>query len=190
MPRRTLTTVAASLATIACVLSARPAAAREFPDDAFYMKADNPDQKALESLVGKPAPALVVAGWRGKPVTAADMAGKVVVIDVWATWCGPCIASIPHNNEMAEKYAKDGLLIVGVCSSRGQEKMDAVADDKKVVYPMAKDPDGKTAAAYKVGFFPTYVVIGRDGKVRAAGLSPNGVEGVVKKLLAEKGPAA
>lgn len=184
--RRSLLAVAAG-----CLFTAGIAqAAREFPDSSFCFKANEPNQAKLEALVGQKAPPLQLADWIGKPVTEADMAGKVVLIDIWATWCGPCKAAIPHTNEIAKKYAKDGLVVVGVCSSDdGQDELPATAKKHDIQYPVAKDPDTKTATAYNVGFYPTYVAIDRAGKVRAIGLTPDGVEPVLKKLLAEKAPA-
>ena len=164
--------------------------AREFPDECFFNRSNDADQKKLESLLGKPMPALQVSDWINGEVTAEEMKGKVVVIDIWATWCGPCLAAIPHTNELMDKHANDGLVIVGVCSSsNGQDKLADVVAQQGIKYPVAKDPDSKTAMAYNVAFFPTYVVVDRAGKVRAIGLQPDGVDTVVKKLLAEKAPA-
>jgi thiol-disulfide isomerase/thioredoxin len=67
-----------------------------------------------ESLVGKPAPE--IAGdfaLNGKPVKLSDLKGKVVVLDFWAVWCGPCIATIPHLNELQKEFGDKGLEIVG-----------------------------------------------------------------------------
>ena len=131
-------------------------------------------------------PALDLSGWINGTVKPEDMKAKVVVVDFYATWCGPCMAAIPHNNEMLKKYQADGLVIVGVCtSSRGQEKMGQTVKDKGIQYPTALDPNLKSQAAWKVGYYPTYAVVDRKGIVRAVGLQPENVEKVVKKLLAE-----
>ena len=131
-------------------------------------------------------PALDLSGWINGAVKPEDMKAKVVVVDFYATWCGPCMAAIPHNNEMLKKYKADGLVIVGVCtSSRGQEKMGQTVKDKGIQYPTALDAKLKSEAAWKVGYYPTYAVVDRKGIVRAVGLQPENVEKVVKKLLAE-----
>lgn len=161
----------------------------EFGDEFFFSPHSKPVQQKLDSLVGKPAPALQVADWINGEVKPEDTKGKVVVVDIWATWCGPCIRSIPHNNEMYAKYKEKGLVIIGVCSSsRGQEKLAAVAaaEKTKINYPVCKDPGDKTSKAFNLGFYPTYIVIDRKGVVRAAGVRPNKVEEIVLKLLDEK----
>jgi thiol-disulfide isomerase/thioredoxin len=131
-------------------------------------------------------PPLSVTGWINGGVTAAGMKGKVIVIDFYATWCGPCMRAIPHNNEMLKKYADKGLVIIGVCTSnRGQEVFADNAKQHGIEYPAASDPDLKSEKAWQVHYYPTYAVIDRKGIVRAIGLQPENVEKVVTKLLAE-----
>jgi len=132
-------------------------------------------------------PALNLTGWVNGEVKSEDMKGKVVVVDFYATWCGPCMAAIPHNNEMLKAYKSKGLVIVGVCTSnRGQEKMDQTVKDKGIEYPTARDPQLKSEKAWAVHYYPTYAVVDRKGIVRSIGLQPHNVEAVVKKLLNEE----
>jgi thiol-disulfide isomerase/thioredoxin len=159
--------------------------ASEFPDSWTWDK--EADARARHAaLEGKPMPAINVTGWMNGEVKPEDMKGKVVIVDFYATWCGPCMAAIPHNNELLKKYKDKGLVIVGVCtSSRGQEKMEENAKAKGVEYPVARDSEQKSGKAWAVHYFPTYAIVDRKGIVRVVGLQPNYVESVVKKLLNE-----
>lgn len=166
-------------------LIAADSAKREFPSDWFW----DDDEKSAQShsaLEGKPMPALDLTGWANGEVKTDDMKGKVIVVDFYATWCGPCMAAIPHNNELMKKYKDKGLVLFGVCTSRnGQEKMDDVVKSKGIEYPTARDPNLASEKAWAVHYYPTYAVVDRKGNVRAIGLQPDKVEQVVEKLLAE-----
>src|SRR5262249_28177487 len=97
-----------------------------------------------------------------------------------------CIASIPHNNELMEKYKDKGVVLIGVCTSaNGQDKFDDVVKDKGIKYPAATDPKLETEKAWRVMWYPTYAVVDKKGILRAIGLQPPFVEKVVDKLLAE-----
>jgi thiol-disulfide isomerase/thioredoxin len=160
-------------------------AAGEFPDS--WTWDDKPENRAAHAaLEGKPMPAFHVKDWINGGITTADIKGKVVVVDLYATWCGPCMEAIPHNNELLKKYKQQGLAIIGVCTSdSGQDIFAANARQHGIQYPAARDPELKTKEAWAVHYYPTYAVVDRKGIVRVVGLQPDRVEGVVKKLLAE-----
>lgn len=166
----------------ALVLSVR---AGEFPDEWTWDKTSEARAKHSE-LEGKSMPALKLTAWMNGQVTPEEMKGKVVVVDFYATWCGPCMAAIPHNNELLKNYKDKGLVIVGVCTSkRGQENMEQTVKDRGIAYPTARDAELDSEKAWHVHYYPTYAIVDRKGTVRVIGLQPQYVEQVVKKLLAE-----
>ena len=174
---------------LAALFAATVIRAGEFPDE--WTWDDSPANRASHAaLEGKPMPSLAgVAGWVNGTVTADAIKGKVLVVDFYATWCGPCKAAIPHNNEMLKKYKDQGLVILGVCtSSHGQENMAALVQSAGIQYPTVQDPTLKAEKNWSVNYYPTYAVIDRKGILRSLGLQPHNVEKVVTKLLAEPAP--
>lgn len=168
----------------AAIAAASLATAGEFPDEYFFSGDKRPAQ--LRQLEGKPASEIMVDAWIGDETSLNDHRGDVIIIDFWATWCGPCVASIPHNIELVNHYGDQGFTFIGIHDAKnGWDKADALIKSKGVNYPVAKDDGGQTTSAYNLQFWPTYVAIDRTGTIRAAGLRPDKVEDVVKVLIAE-----
>lgn len=117
-----------------------------------------------KNFVGKEPPEIKAEGWINseKPVSLANLKGKVVVVEFWATWCPPCRASIPHLAGLHEKHAKEGLVIVGL-SDEPKDKVEPFA--KKLKMPYIVGFGSPTGEAYGVEGIPTAFLIGPDGKV-------------------------
>ena len=143
---------------------------------------DRFDYSGWPSMPSAPAPALLAAGTlapdftvndkAGKPVKLSDYKGKIVVLDFWATWCGPCQMSLPHTNEVAKQFADKGVVVLAVCVSDTQAAFDGwlpqhpeydaitfAFDPAKRGGPLGSGP------LYHVSGIPTQYVIGKDGKV-------------------------
>ncbi len=176
---RTLIAAALCLALVGAANAAEP-----FPADWFW---GQPDQRAKQDeLIGQPMPELVLSEWMNGERTAADLEDKIVVVDIWATWCGPCLAALPKNNVLMDKYGDQGVEVLAICGSRGQEKMEQKAREAGARFPVARDHSGAMAEAFRVMWWPTYAVIDREGVIRGVGLRTDKVEDAVKALLAEQ----
>ncbi len=171
-------------------LAAFASLAGEFPDS-WTMDNTTALRQSHAALEGKPMPLLSVTNWMNGEIKPGDIQGKVVVVEFYVTWLRPCIVSIPHNNQLFEKYKDQGLVLVGVCTSTdGQERMADVVSKMGMKYPTATDPNLDSARDWNVRYYPTYAAIDRKGVVRVIGLEPSYVEAVVRKLLAEPVPTA
>jgi thiol-disulfide isomerase/thioredoxin len=144
--------------------------------------------RKLAELVGKDAAPLNVEGWvNGEPLTDDDLKGKVVLLDFWAVWCGPCIATFPHLREWNEKYGPEGLTIIGltryynfkwdeetgratrseeeVSPEDEQEMLKKFAAHYKLEHRFGIQKDASLAEHYAVAGIPHVVLIDRAGKV-------------------------
>ena len=115
---------------------------------------------------GQPAPALTVTAQKGGQLNLADFKGKVVYLDFWASWCGPCKQSFPFMNEMQSKYGAKGFQVVGVNLDPKREDADGFLAKVPATFAIGYDPKGESPKRYAITGMPTSLLIGVDGKVR------------------------
>ncbi len=122
-----------------------------------------------------------------KKVDIAELKGKVVIVDFWATWCGPCIASFPGMQKMVNKYKDDPnvkFIFVDTWETAEDKKKNAqdFMTSKKYNFDVLLDNDNKTVEQFKVDGIPTKFVIDKNGKIRFKSV---GFSGSDDKLMAE-----
>jgi cytochrome c biogenesis protein CcmG, thiol:disulfide interchange protein DsbE len=114
--------------------------------------------------VGQIAPDFDLPGGKGA-VKLSDYKGKVVYVDFWASWCGPCKQSFPWMNDMQSRYSGKGLNLLAVNVDQKAEDAQTFLKDNAAKFTVAFDQSGKTPKAYAIKGMPTSVLIGADGKV-------------------------
>jgi peroxiredoxin len=124
---------------------------------------------------GAVAPDFTTLDLKQQPVKLSDFAGKIVVLDFWATWCGPCIASMPHTQHVAEATKDKDVVVLASCTSDTRAKFEEWVRANQATYsalrfshdPAERGPDVASRKLYGTSGIPTQFVIGRDGKIVA-----------------------
>lgn len=134
-----------------------------------------PDAGPETLAVGAVAPDFATTDAQGRPVKLSDYAGKIVVLDFWATWCGPCLASLPHTEKVAAEAKAQAVVVLAACTDDTRAEFDGWLKKNLALYPTlifshdaAEHGDERAAKKlYGVQGIPTQFVIGRDGKIAA-----------------------
>jgi peroxiredoxin len=169
---------------------------RGTPTTASVVLARRPsgDDMIRMDLVGAAAPEWKVTAIAGAPSSVAQLRGRVVLLDFWASWCGPCRMLAPRLSALKDKFGAQGLSVVGLTTDDA-EKAAVFAEKNQMRYGIVIDKDAETSRAYGVSALPTMLLIDKKGVVREVfvGYDPSGdarVEAALKTLLAESAPPA
>jgi thiol-disulfide isomerase/thioredoxin len=143
-------------------------------------------------VIGSEPKAIEVKTLDGKPVKLADFKGKVLLIDFWATWCGPCVAELPNVIATYKKYHPQGFEILGISLDEDEKKLKDFLGSHEMPWAQFFDGNGwknEVAVAYGVTSIPCTYLLDRDGKVYRQGLRGPALGREIEKLLASKGAA-
>jgi thiol-disulfide isomerase/thioredoxin len=125
-------------------------------------------EPAQRVAIGEPAPRYAATTLAGDSASTSALAGKVVLLNVWATWCAPCRDEIPYLQSLYDRHRGEGLEVVGVSvDARGQESaIREFAQEFRMTYPIWRDPDERVQSLYFALGVPSSYLIDRAGILR------------------------
>jgi peroxiredoxin/outer membrane lipoprotein-sorting protein len=159
-----------------------PSSAREAPEPV-------PEEFKGASLVGTAAPDFTLPDANGHPVNLHDLRGKVVVVDFWASWCGPCRAEMPVLQQMHTDLAASGLVVLGLDVGEDAETVAAFAKRQSYTFPLLLGAEPNVSARYFVEAYPTTFVVDRRGRIAfrdLGGEPPDKLRAAVGAALKQK----
>jgi peroxiredoxin len=113
-----------------------------------------------------PAPSFTLANLTGQPGGLGQYKGQVVMVNFWATWCGPCQQEMPLLDQMNKKYKPAGFTLIGVNVDKESPAVKELLARKPVSFPVLLDPANQVSKAYHVDEMPSSVIIDRKGQIR------------------------
>lgn len=145
-------------------------------------------KKQRERLeIGQPAPDFSFPTPEGKNIALKDYRGKLVVVDFWASWCGPCRQEIPHMKEVYAKYKSKGVEVLGVSIDKKDTDWKKALSEEKMTWPQICAPGaGKDIMKeYQFSGIPYIILVSKDGKILAKGLRGTEIDAAIEKALAK-----
>ncbi len=127
----------------------------------------------------------------GEAVALSSLRGQVVLVNFWATWCGPCRKEMPFLEQIQKKYAPLGFTMVGINVEEDTRLMEAFLKDVPVTFPILLDPTNSISKLYNVSAMPSTVIVDRKGNVRFIhqGYKPGDeskYQDMIRQLIREK----
>ena len=152
------------------------------------LPAGDDSRKLAERMIAKPsrgrenyAPEFRLVSSTGQEISLDAVAGKMLVLDFWATWCPPCRASVPELKELRKKYG-DSIVMVSVSNDTDAAKWETFVKEHDMQWPQYLDRDHQITKVFGVHAFPTYLVIDGDGIIRQRIVGANPMASIVFQL--------
>ncbi len=142
--------------------------------------------KANADLSGQVAPDFKLKSLEGREVGLEDLRGKVVLLDFWATWCGPCRRDLPMIEKLHREFNAKGLVVLGLTTGEDTAALSQFLLTTKLSYPILTAAETVTSQSYSVNAFPTVVLIDREGKIAFYHVGA-GSESALRESLAKLG---
>lgn len=144
-------------------------------------------QAKIEKFMGKKAPEVVTRTLDGTEWKLEDQRGKVVVMDFWATWCGPCVSTMPEMKKIYEKYkSRKDFVMVGVSLDHYREKLVKFCEEREISWPQIFEADrswdNRVGRAFEVNAIPSVWVIDKEGNVAGMDLHGNSIEEIERTV--------
>jgi len=160
---------------------------RRSPDKTLGVRAQAGLLAIRHLRIGSIAPEIVGIDLDSRKLRLSDYRGKVVVLTFWATWCGPCMAQVPHERELVERMKGKPFVLLGVNGDEDRGELEAAIEKHRITWPSFSDggPDGRISSAWDVAGWPTTYVLDRLGVIRFKNVRGQELDTAVDSLIKE-----
>jgi thiol-disulfide isomerase/thioredoxin len=169
------------------------AAKARFEDFVKLQPDNDPDRQRALRYIGEPnlararmAPPFAITTTDGRRISLDDLAGKVVLLDFWATWCGPCREALPHMREIAKKFRGEPLVVLSISLDTDEQKWKEFIAKNEMTWLQYRDDgfEAPIAKGFRVHSIPHTFTIDADGVLQDEHIGDAAIEGKLKKLVA------